>query len=353
MYDQQNRLRLHNTADGSQEMLLRGARSPLRALSWAPNRNILATGEEDGTVRLWEAGFVDRSWQVGGQGIESALHISPNGLFATGATHEKVAVVVNFVSGGLKEIPGTEKAVPVSIGNDGSLLCLMRQPDDSLLSLTEWRDGKSAARIVFPNSQSWPLSLNNETQLYAGHWLIIQEKEQHLRAVDITDGSLTWTATAEWDFLRAALSPDARTLAFSQDRKLRLLDWPSAKQQREIDTGEKVLALTFSADGTAIITGGADGVIRLFAAEDLHPAGTLTGHTGGINSLKVSADNTRLASSAADSRVRLWDLKTLQPLGRLPAVDIGPRSVGGFTNGDRGVAALMWGGPLVVWRGTQ
>jgi hypothetical protein len=69
-----------------------------------------------------------------------------------------------------------------------------------------------------------------------------------------------------------------------------------------------------------------------------------------VNALHVSADGTRLASSAADSRVRLWDLLTLQPLGRLPVVDIGPRMLAGFTDGDRGVAALMWGGPLVVWR---
>jgi WD40 repeat protein len=166
----------------------------------------------------------------------------------------------------------------------------------------------------------------------------------------MSSGSVIWTASAEWDTLRAVLSPDGRTLAFSQNRILRLLDWPSAKMRREIDTGAPVHSLTWMTNGKAVAVGGGDSVIRLFDHEDLHPGGTLTGHTGAVNSMQTSADGTRLASCAADSRVRLWDLKTLQPLGRLPVVDIGPRSLGGFTHGDRGVAALMWGGPLVVWR---
>jgi eukaryotic-like serine/threonine-protein kinase len=350
MYDQQYRLRLHNAADGSQEMLLRGARSPLAAMAWAPSRSILATGEENGTVRLWEAGHVDRSWQVGKGGIEPAVTLSPDGMRAAVRTSEGGIAALDLNSGEQSNLPGTHGAVPVAITDDGTLLFLIRQPSDSLLVLQELRSGTPAVRAVFRDSQQWPLSRDHSATLSAGRWLIISEGDRHLRICDITDGSLMWKAGADWDPLRASLSPDARTLAFSQNRTLRLLDWPSGNKRAEIDAAAPVLSLAWLRNGGSIAAGGGDGVIRLFSTDDLHTTGSLTGHTGGVSALCVSADGTRLASFGANSRVRLWDLPTLQALGRLPLVDIGPRSLAGFTHADRGVAAVMWGGPLVIWR---
>jgi WD40 repeat protein len=352
MYDRQHRLRLHLGTDGTQEMLLRGARSPLRSMTWSPDHATLATGEEDGTVRLWQAGAGNRSWQVGSADLQGPLHLSPDGSRAAARTAGGDAIaLLDLRSGDAQRIPDTSGGAPAGIAADGGVLYVMRQPEDALLAVKEWRDGKSATRIVLRDSRDWPFSANHVIEVQRGRWLLLQHDDRHFRLCDLTEGSLTWSASAEWDPLRAAVSPDSRALAFSQNKTLVLLDWPSAAPRRRVETGAPIHSLTWLPDGSLLAAGSADGVIRLYHPDMLRPAGTFRGHTGSVYAMHFSRDGRRLVSASADSRIRLWDMATLQPLGRLPAVDLGPRTLGGFCDGGNGIAALTWGDSLVVWRG--
>jgi WD40 repeat protein len=76
--------------------------------------------------------------------------------------------------------------------------------------------------------------------------------------------------------------------------------------------GEYVHCAVFSRDGKVLITGGADGVIRLWEVPTGKPLRQLEGHQGWVRCLALSPDGKTLASGGGwwDFSLRLWDVGT-------------------------------------------
>jgi WD40 repeat protein len=70
---------------------------------------------------------------------------------------------------------------------------------------------------------------------------------------------------------------------------------------------------------TRVVTGGADGTVRLWELGGTSEAlGVLKGHTQPVLCVAVTADGTRLASGDQGGTVRLWDLKARKLIVALP-----------------------------------
>jgi len=86
-----------------------------------------------------------------------------------------------------------------------------------------------------------------------------------------------------------------------------------------IDDGGLMTATVTRLDGrSVVVTGGVDGVIRLFDLATGNPlATTLTGHTGPVEALVIADVDGRevLVSGGADQTVRRWDLAAAAPIG--------------------------------------
>ncbi|MBB2943142.1 WD40 repeat protein [Actinoplanes lutulentus] len=72
-------------------------------------------------------------------------------------------------------------------------------------------------------------------------------------------------------------------------------------------------ALAIAPDATWLVSGGEDGVLRLWDPESGREIRQLGSHKRGVTALAVSADGGSVASGSADGSVRLWDV----PTGRL------------------------------------
>ncbi|KAG2354776.1 WD40-repeat-containing domain protein, partial [Suillus spraguei] len=68
------------------------------------------------------------------------------------------------------------------------------------------------------------------------------------------------------------------------------------------------VSVSFSPDGTRIVTGSLDKTVRLWDAATGEPVGEpLQGHTAWVSSVSFSPDGTRIVSGSYDSTVRLWN----------------------------------------------
>ena len=120
-------------------------------------------------------------------------------------------------------------------------------------------------------------------------------------------------------FLDVAFSPDGTmVVSGSEDGMVRL--WIA--QGRELIkvslTGhdEQVTSVDFSLDGTMVVSGGRDRTVRLWDVQRREPIGApLTGHDNEVTSVGFSRDGTMVVSGSVDGTVRLWDVQRREPIG--------------------------------------
>jgi WD40 repeat protein len=73
-------------------------------------------------------------------------------------------------------------------------------------------------------------------------------------------------------------------------------------------------AVTFSPDSGTLISGGLDGVIKVWDVARRQCTASFTAHTLRVVSLALSPDGNTLASGSTDHTIKLWDLKSKKRL---------------------------------------
>ena len=71
-----------------------------------------------------------------------------------------------------------------------------------------------------------------------------------------------------------------------------------------------VIPVSYSPDGTKIISGSADETIKIWDANTGICLKTLSGHTSTVYSLAYSPDGTKIISGSDDATIKIWDANT-------------------------------------------
>ena len=68
-----------------------------------------------------------------------------------------------------------------------------------------------------------------------------------------------------------------------------------------------VWSVSFSPDGTKIVSGSDDKSIRVWDATSGTQIHQLDGHSSGVTSVSFSPDGTKIVSGSFDKSIRIWD----------------------------------------------
>ena len=150
----------------------------------------------------------------------------------------------------------------------------------------------------------------------------------------------------------AVASRDQRFVVFIGAARQWLVD---RTLERTIDLSPyRIRTATFAADSLSLVTGGLDGVVRLWDAEAFTEVSVWQGLPVPINSVSISPDSSWIASGSRDGVVRLWQTGTTPKVRELPR-EAAPVSCVRFSaDGHRlavtvGDSASPTGGRIVVW----
>jgi WD40 repeat protein/serine/threonine protein kinase len=165
-----------------------------------------------------------------------------------------------------------------------------------------------------------------------GMRIVSGSMDKTLKVWDATTGQNLHTLTGHNESVTSvAFSPDGRQiLSASANGTLKIWDAMSgdgllsrqgpASSLQEIPSSEMltlrwfVKSVVFSPDEKRIVSGGADGMVRIWEAASGEEVLLHGGHLGPVGSVDFNTDGSRIVSGGADGMVRIWDAVSRQEL---------------------------------------
>lgn len=258
---------LWEVANIKQMMTYSGHTCWVQSLAFSPDGQILASGSNDQTIRLWNIHT--------GQ----CLKILPG--------HTSRVIFARFSLNGQTLITGSEdQTVRVWDVNTGECLQILETHINWVLSIA-----------LSPDKQTLVTASDGTTvkfwDLASGECIrILPDYNSYVWAV--------------------AFSPDGKTLATgSEDKTVKIWDTLTGQCLQTLhEHSERVWLVAFNPDGQTLISASENQTMKLWDVLTGQCLRTVDGYSNWVLSVAFSPDGQMLASSSEDQRVRLWDVVT-------------------------------------------
>jgi WD40 repeat protein len=310
-------IRLWNAHSGTCLVVLQGHTGGVTSVRFSPNGQILASGSEDSSIRLWS---VDRGTTLktlqGHTRWVRTVAFSPDGqTLATGSDDRTVRLWEVKTGTCRQTLPGhTGWVTSLSFSPNGQTLA--SGSEDASVRLWSVQDGTCFKLLQGHSSCVWDVAFNPNGQTLASG-----SADLSARLWDIQDGSCLKTFQGQTSGITSvSFSPDGSMLASgSYDALVRLWDVQQETCSKDLPGHTNwIWAVEFCPNGQMVASGSNDQTVRLWDARAGTYLRTLQGHTGWVLSVAFSPDGQMVASGSNDQTVRLWDaragtyLRTLQ-----------------------------------------
>jgi WD40 repeat protein len=290
-------------ADWMDSWILTGHSGPVYGLAFSPDGLLLASGSGDGTVRLWETATGGEYGEYGPVGsYVMSVAFSPDG--------EEVAAAADLGEVWRWECASGRKLKPIKAGGASGL---QYAPGGSAIATcvngdpTLW-DARTGKRVAhFTPGDAFDLVF-----VRGGRGLVSGTGQEAVQLWDVASQELRATLEPQWDMVHAlAAVPGGTRVVLGTEKGGRhlLLFWDlTTFEVTSMPTGHTgpLMAIAFSPDGGAMLTGSGDGTVKSWDARTGEERVTVEGHDNPVFPVAFSPDGRLVASGSYDGVVRLW-----------------------------------------------
>lgn len=259
---------------------LEGHRGAVNSLALDGKGELLISGSDDKTVKLWE-------FRTGK--LLRTLEGHSGSVFGVAADWDG-----EIIASG-----GNDLAVNLWDARSGRLLRTLEGHRQTLRSVAFQPHGKKLASAGDDNT---------------------------VKVWDAPSGKLLRTMEGHQSFVVSiGFDPAGSTLASGGlDSTVKLWDVESGDLLHTIEGGhQSVYCVTFAPGGEKLVSGGDNNALKLWETESWNLLRTIEGHTDTIEAIAFSSDGRLLASKSKDRTIRLWSCDTWETVAIIPVATAG------------------------------
>jgi WD40 repeat protein len=294
-----------------------------RSIAWAPDGGSIAVSSDSpDAMKLYDAksGAPLKSFEVG-EDSPGDLAFSPDGRFIVSAGGEAGILVWDLATAKLARAItfAGKKAGAIALSADGKKIAMSYRPkkDEEAMRIDVL---DFATGTFLYGLDGHEKTITHLAFLPDGSRLYSTSYERDLKAWDLPSGRMTadiWAHSGTTDALAVASGGSMiATGGGSNDYiggavpyTIKVYPAPDCETNLLLKGHSKpVTCLAFSPDGSRLVSGSWEKVLKLWDASTGKCVGTLKGNADRISCVAMSPDGSRVASGASDGAVLIWDM---------------------------------------------
>lgn len=289
----------------------------VRSVAFSPRGEHLASGSNDGCVRLWNVStrqaHVLGCCEHGRSGLAyvSSVSFAPDGDSVASVSNDGVIRVWRIASGENQSV--RELAVCTHVPRSIAFSPRAESPvivtgsSDGAVQMWDVRTG-APTLLGYCDGVVWSVAFSPDGKLVAA-----ESDDGTVRVWHLEGRRLTTMQSFDRDIRSVAFSPDGRFVAAcGADGRVRVAE-AGANSMRELAAlGDAARALAFSPDSSKIVLGSEDGHVRLCDVQT-GALRTLGKCDDVVSCVAFNWNNRMVASGSWDKSIRLWDASEANP----------------------------------------
>ncbi len=300
---------LWDVASGNQLLICSGHQDKVWSVAFHPQGHLLASGSDDQTIKLWDSrtGECLRTF-TGHTGCVRSLVFAPGGEFLFSGSADRTIRQWEVNTGQCVRVlqEHTAGVWSIALSQDGSLLA--SGGDDLTIKL--WSTATGDCLKTLEGNTDWigPLAFNREGNLLASSGL-----DPTIFLWDVNTGKCIRTLEGHTNAVTGLtfISGQHLLASSSQDKTIRLWNWETGKCDKTLlGHTNTISSLAINPQETLLASGSSDQTIRLWSLSQGACIRTLQERINWISSVAFSPDGTQVVSGSEDRAVRVWAVST-------------------------------------------
>jgi WD40 repeat protein len=291
--------------------------------SFAPDGNSILTASWDTTARIWDAATGLALAQFNHPGGLASATFSPDGQTVATGCFDGIARIWDVASRTLAcaSLPQGTEIDTVRFSHDGHRLAVGSR--EGIIRVWELPRTNTLLRTFGEDAVVWAEFSPDGTRIVTAG----DSPDERARVWDAHTGeALTPWLRHPSSVRHSTFSPDARRIATTSERTVRIWDASSGTQLATLTHEQPVAEGLFSPDGRHVLTACDDHFARLWDSATGKLEFTLK-HRAAVSTLAFSPDGTYIATGSSDHDAALWNAASGKSLCTFRAIQSKVRTV--------------------------